>query len=265
VPAQDFNLGLIAENRGDAPFISLEEGSQRYQAIFTDEGGAEISRQDGEFWGPFFLQREEGVSIPLIARAPRQAGKYTLRLALQGGVLGEREFAFPVDVGDLPQSTQPANLDGTIAIAGGEALGLATPDGLLPMTFEVENTGDTLWRAAMEDAGAGEMSAGLVRIGVSWEQGGKEVWGEQRCYLPGDLAPGQKATVPTLVRPPAVPGTFTMRIGLVCEFYSWFGETLELELNIENWMPEEVPVAPAASGAPPGAYTRSPARWIEAA
>lgn len=265
VPGQDFNLGLIARNRGGAPFISLEEDSQRYQAVFTDAGGAPVSVQEGEFWGPFFLRQEEAAGIPLFLRAPRAAGRYQLRLSLRQGALGEKEFTFSLRVGDMPVSTQPAELDGTIAVTGGEAISLDTPDGLLPLSFEVENTGDTLWKAAMEEAGPGEMSAGLVRIGVSWEQRGRKVWGEQRCYLPGDLAPGQKVTVPTLVRPPAVPGAFTMRVGLVCEFITWFGESLEVELEIRDWMPQETPAAPAASRSAPGGYARSGAHWIEAA
>jgi len=265
VPGGEFSMGLTVENRGGAPFISLEEGSQRYRAEFTGEGGASVCGQEGEFWGPFFMQDGEAMSIPLFLEAPPQAGDYTLRLQLEEGVLGKKEFSFPVEVGELPVSTSPGYLDGTIAIPGGMDLDLDTPDGLFPMTFEVENTGDTLWRAAMQDAGPGEMGDGLVRIGVNWEREGEEVWAEQRCYLPCDVAPGQKVTVPTLIRPPAVPGEFSLRVGLVCEFFSWFGESLELELRIENWMPAETPLAPAASEALPGGCARSPARYAEAA
>lgn len=264
-PGEEFSLGLTAVNRGGAPFISLEEGSQRYRAAFLDAGGSEVFGCEGEFWGPFFMRDGEGLSIPLFLQAPRQAGAYTLRLTLGEGVLGAREFTFPVEAADLPVSTQPALLEGGVAVAGGGSIELATPDGLLPVTFEVVNTGDTLWKSAAEDPAPGEMSAGLVRIGITWEKGGKKVWGEQRCYLPGDVAPGQRVTVPTLIRPPAVPGAFTMRVGLVCEFIDWFGEGQELELRIDDWMPAEGAAPPALPLEPAAAGTRPPSRCIEAA
>ncbi|MDD5667372.1 MAG: hypothetical protein PHS26_08700 [Actinomycetota bacterium] len=265
LPGEDFNLGLIARNRGGAPFISLEEGSQRYQATFADAEGTTVSVQDGEFWGPFFLRQEEAVSIPLCLKAPRESGRYRLQLALREGVLGERSFTFDVDVGEIPVSTQPAGLDGTISIVGGETIGLASPDGLLPLSFEVENAGDTLWKATTQDKEPDEVDVGLVRIGVSWEQKGVKVWEDQRCNLPGDIAPGQEVTVSTLVRPPPVPGAFTMRVGLVCEFFGWFGNSLEIEVEIENWMREETREAPAASGPAPGGYALPAAHLIEAA
>ncbi len=243
-PAMDFTLGLLIGNESSAPFVSAEEEPQVFHAVFKDEEGTEVSRQDGEYWGPFFLQGGESMSLPLAVEAPPGAGRYLLELSLEEGTLGERDFTFSVEVGDLPLSVDPADLDGTVELVGEDSIHLATPDGLLPLVFEVENTGDTLWRSSVESfKGLNADPVGLVRIGVRWELNGKEVWGEQRCSLPGDVAPGQKAVVPTLVRPPAVPGTYRVQIGLVCEFYRWFGETIELELQIEDPMQEEISVS----------------------
>lgn len=242
-PAENLELGLLVGNRGDAPFVSMEEEPQRFHAVFTGEDGSQVSMEEGRYWGPFFLAGGESVCIPLTVQAPPEAGRYALDLVLEGGTLGEKTFSFAVDVGDVPVSADPGNLDGTVDIVGEDVIRLASPDGLLPVTFEVENTGDTLWVASMQEVEAeGKAPVGIVRIGVRWEQEGEEVWDEQRCTLPGDVAPGQRVTVPSLIRPPGVPGKYTAHIGLICEFVGWFGETLELEVEIEHWMLEEVSV-----------------------
>ncbi|MDI7251725.1 MAG: hypothetical protein QME89_04115, partial [Actinomycetota bacterium] len=72
---------------------------------------------------------------------------------------------------------------------------------------------------------------GLVHLAMRFEREGP-VWEEQRGTLPCDLSPGQSVLLPTLVRPPDIPGRYKLFVGLTDEGFHWFGEVLVLEVEV---------------------------------
>lgn len=230
---EGFALGIVARNRGEAPLVKAEEDPQRALLTVRDGAGREVLREELTYWAPFFLQAGEGACLPLYVEKAPPPGSYRMELSLRGGVLGERLFAHDLEVTDVSDSVNPANLDGAVSYAGRERMELDTRDGLLPLDFTVVNMGDTLWRAAWKNKEDELLCPnGLVHVAVRWERDGDKVWEEQRCTLPCDVAPGQSVAVPTLVRTPPQTGDYRVFIGLSCEGYGWFGGVLELEVTV---------------------------------
>jgi len=58
---------------------------------------------------------------------------------------------------------------------------------------------------------------------------------DQGCSLPCDVAPGQEVEVPLLLRPPAAPGQYTLKVGFYIEGGGWFGGQLLLPVTVGGW------------------------------
>jgi SAM-dependent methyltransferase len=100
----------------------------------------------------------------------------------------------------------------------GEWRGLVAPLAQLELSFEVENTGDTIWlvsRAALK---------GTVRVGqrVIDERGAilDEVHGVP--LLPRAVAPGEKVSLRLKRQAPQAPGAYTLKLDLVDQDICWF-------------------------------------------
>ncbi|MDI6874284.1 MAG: hypothetical protein QME84_08400 [Actinomycetota bacterium] len=233
-PGRAFNLGLTVSNPSSHPVIMVEEEPQPFHLVFTDAEGKVVLEERGTFGAPFFLQAGESQALPLrCRRTPSRNGLYTMRLFLEGGVLGTREFTFSVEVREMPDSKDPSLLDGRLEYLGEDGvIRIPAPDGLFPLLFRVTNQGDTYLLAAGEDREE-EITRpeGLVHLAMRFEREGP-VWEEQRGTLPCDLSPGQSVLLPTLVRPPDIPGRYKLFVGLTDEGFHWFGEVLVLEVEV---------------------------------
>ncbi len=242
-PGYNFDLGIVATNSGKDPFVINEEEPQLVRLRFLDESGNLVYQEEGRYRAPFFLEPGESQCLSYRSLDSPAEGDYQLQVTLEGGILGPLEFVKPIMVEDIPSSIDPAELAGSTAYAGEGALRLPSPDGLFPVVLRVENTGDTLWEAAKWNRQVELVDPeGIVHLGVIWFQGEEKVWQEQRCTLPCDVSPGQVVEVPTLLRAPATPGRYRMLVSMVREEGGWFGESVEIEVDVDQWMKaEQVP------------------------
>ncbi len=233
-PGEPFNLGLLVRNPTSLPAVVTEEEPQPVRLVVVDAEGRAIREERTSCRPPFFLQSGEMAVLPLRCRkAPSEAGFYSLRLELERGVLGERDFTLSLRVGEMATSEEPSLLEGGVEYAGGEdVIRIPTPDGLFPLAFRVTSGGDTYLLAARESREE-ELTRpqGLVHLALRFEREGP-VWEEQRGTLPCDLSPGQSAVLPTLVRPPSALGRYKLFVGLTDEGFHWFGEVLVLDVEV---------------------------------
>lgn len=235
-PGGAFEMGLLVSNTTGAPMVCVEEEPQLFTLTFKDAAGNVAAQIDGDYRPPFFVDTGETISLPLRVEAAPPPDAYRLELRLEGGVLGARDFDLELAVMEMPDSTARDDLQGKVTVgAEGEALAVPSPDGLYPlMVVTVENTGEVLWRALpqLQDY---SLPAGTVHLALSWTEADGTLWEDQGCTLPCDVSPGQEVPVPLLARPPAAPGTYTLRLGLYREGSGWFGEVLQLQVVVEGW------------------------------
>lgn len=233
-PGQPFNLGLVARNQTSSPMVLVEEEPQPARLSITDAQGRTVHEEEVSFRTPLFLQSDEGVVLPLRCReAPGEEGYYNLHLEIGGDVLGGRRFTLPLWVREMPISGAPSLLDGRVEYTGeGDVIRIPVPEGLFPLVFRVNAGGDTYQLAARESREEEVADPrGLVHLALRFEREGP-VWEEQRGTLPCDLAPGQGVILPTLVRPPDVPGRYKLFVGLTDEGFHWFGEVLVMDVEV---------------------------------
>jgi hypothetical protein len=233
-PRSSYDLGILVTNRSEEPLVLHEEEPQQIKLSYLDESGNLLHEERGSYRAPFFLEPGESQCLPYRTLDSPEEGSYQLHIFLEGGVLGEREFVFPLTVEDIPTSLDPGVMEGAVYYQGEGAVRLPSSDGLFPLLLAVENTGDTLWEAAkwnrqeeLVDPG------GVVRVGAIWFQGEEKVWQEQRCSLPCGVSPGQAVDLPTMLRAPATPGRYRLLLRLVHEEGDWFGEIAEIEVDVE--------------------------------
>ncbi|MEJ5185776.1 MAG: glycosyltransferase family 39 protein [Candidatus Geothermincolales bacterium] len=231
-PGSPFVAGLQVINVSDRAFVQVIEDRQPVRLTFLDGEGNPVSRAESHYWCPFFLEPGERQVAPVFVKGGLPGeGDYLLRIEVDG-VLGPREFQLPVRIEEMADSEDPQRLEGRVEFTGEETVRIPSPEGLYPLTFKITNLGDTYWvsgRASkVEEV---ERPTGLVHLALRWEKEAP-LWEEQRGTLPCDLAPGQQAVAPTLVRPPREPGRYKLFVGLADEGYSWFGNVVVLDVEV---------------------------------
>jgi hypothetical protein len=79
------------------------------------------------------------------------------------------------------------------------------------------NTGEAIWLARAEE------EKGAVRLGWRWLKGEQEVPNSQgRERLGRDVLPAQGYEFQVRIGPPVEAGEYTLELGLVSEFLTWF-------------------------------------------
>jgi hypothetical protein len=90
-------------------------------------------------------------------------------------------------------------------------------DEFLTLHLTALNTGEAIWLAPAED------EKGAVRLGWRWFKGEQEIPNTQgRERLGHDVYPKQWYEFQARIRPPAEAGEYTLELGLVSEFLTWF-------------------------------------------
>jgi hypothetical protein len=93
--------------------------------------------------------------------------------------------------------------------------------------FSALNTGEAIWLARAED------EKGAVRLGWRWFKGEQEVLNAQgRERLGDDIFPGQSYEFRARIKPPVEAGEYTLELGLVSEFLTWFSDQGSRPLRI---------------------------------
>lgn len=134
---------------------------------------------------------------------------------------------------EYADSRQPDRLAARIAPVRLELR--AGPEEELRLTVGVENTGQRLWRMQ----GEGAKRTGAVRLGAHLFAADEEEldWNYARADLPGDMAPGEIATLELPLLAPREPGLYFIELDMVSEEVTWFedvGSPIErLRLTVE--------------------------------
>lgn len=90
-------------------------------------------------------------------------------------------------------------------------------DEFLTLHLSALNTGEAIWLARAED------EKGAVRLGWRWFKGEQEVPNTQgRERLGYDVFPEQRYEFQARISPPVEAGEYTLELGLVSEFLTWF-------------------------------------------
>jgi protein O-mannosyl-transferase len=90
-------------------------------------------------------------------------------------------------------------------------------DEFLTLRVTTLNTGEAIWLARAED------DKGAVRLGWRWFKGDQEIPNTQgREPLGYDVLPNQRYEFQASISPPVDAGEYTLELGLVSEFLTWF-------------------------------------------
>ncbi len=139
-------------------------------------------------------------------------------------------FNFTLKKGEhRPDSRCPNAMTGVIRLKEPTGSLAVVSAGTLPLLFELENTGDTLWLHRISPFG------GFVALGVSlMDAQRKPIKSEfMRATLARDVRP--KETLPLLVQVPLPeqPGRYVLRFDLVSADVAWFGRCGSLPCDVE--------------------------------
>ncbi len=232
---RSFNMSLEVTNTGAAPYVSMVNELQSFSLCFVSEGGEVVHRERGKCPPPFFLEPGESVSLPLAIGNSPPAGEYSVTVQIEEGVLAGERLQCRLDTENFEYMAGSSFLDGTINFeAETEPVKVQGPEGLYPLLLRVTNSGDSLWRAGWKNDIVSEAGAfGMVFLGMKWGRGDEVVWEEAGAVLPCDLAPGQSAVIPVLVRPPREKGTYVLFTGLKDVSLGWFGSYDLIEITVE--------------------------------
>jgi tRNA (mo5U34)-methyltransferase len=118
-----------------------------------------------------------------------------------------------------PDSRRIAYLAASLSFEGGPAAG--TPGEVLTFRVRAENTGLARWLRG-DDTGVQEASVHLVAHVFAAEGEEPLSWYHAGAYLPGDVAPGESASIEIAMRAPAEPGRYRLEFDMVSEHLAWF-------------------------------------------
>ena len=133
-----------------------------------------------------------------------------------------------------PDSRSISYLAASIKVEDGPAR--CRPEEVLTFRVRLENTGLARWLRG-DDTGVQEGSVHLVAHVFAAEGEEPVSWYHAGAYLPGDIAPGESATVEIAMRAPAAPGRYRLEFDMVSEHLAWFedlgSEVVRHELTVE--------------------------------
>ncbi|HEX8685750.1 MAG TPA: DUF1698 domain-containing protein, partial [Pyrinomonadaceae bacterium] len=118
-----------------------------------------------------------------------------------------------------PDSRRIAYLAAGLSVEDGPPV--CRPEEILTFRVRAENTGLARWLRG-DDTGTQEGSVHLVAHVFGAEGEEPVSWYHAGAYLPGDVAPGESASVEIAMRAPAEPGRYRLEFDMVSEHLAWF-------------------------------------------
>ncbi|MCA1618550.1 MAG: DUF1698 domain-containing protein [Acidobacteria bacterium] len=118
-----------------------------------------------------------------------------------------------------PDSRWIGYLGASLAVEEGPSH--SRPGEVLTFRVRAENTGLARWLRG-DDTGTQEASVHLVAHVFGAEGEEPLSWYHAGAYLPGDVAPGETATIEIAMRAPAEPGRYRLEFDMVSEHLAWF-------------------------------------------
>lgn len=174
---------------------------------------------------PILIEQETTLAFSFVP--PADSGEYEITVQTKHPLFLQQTHTFPVTLSaKMPDSRQPSTL-----LA--EWLKIEMPESweagkALPVRVIVRNSGDTLWKADVQNR---TYPAGEVHLAVTdWRDilsgtSLKEQFPQlcvSRGFLPHDVAPGEEVRVDMLLKTPEVAGKFEIEFNLVSELIQWF-------------------------------------------
>jgi hypothetical protein len=130
-----------------------------------------------------------------------------------------REVAAVVGRTLVTERVRPTSADSPTRLAATYAIKPVAAEAVVGETLAVSltatNTGEAVWLAAAPG------DRGAVRLGWRWSRNGVDLE-EGRAPLRSDVFPGGAERFAERISVPAVPGDYTLTIGLVSELVTWF-------------------------------------------
>ena len=120
-----------------------------------------------------------------------------------------------------PDSRWIAYLGASLAVEEGPSR--CRPEEVLTFRVRADNTGLARWLRG-DDTGTQEASVHLVAHVFGAEGEEPLSWYHAGAYLPGDIAPGESATLEIAMRAPAQPGRYLLEFDMVSEHLAWFDD-----------------------------------------
>lgn len=166
----------------------------------------------------------ETVTVDARLDLPSPLGRYRLRLDLVDEYVtwfeqvGSPTLDLELEVLGYPDSRAPHQLTADVELPSEGALSCARPGARLELPVTLRNSGDSIWRHAVEH-GPGQVGLGghlLTHDGRSLE------WEFFRVPLPADVAPGESCELRCVFAAPPDPGRYTLRLDLVADQVGWF-------------------------------------------
>lgn len=217
----------------DGGLLFVLEGERPPAGSQTEEELRDVMRRYETLESPFSreylcaLLREHGFMVigdyvsvnGLFEREMMSDGRLSVEPSAVNYLLCKKVKAGGATAASVPDSRQPGALRARITLEG-ERPERVVPCAMLQLSFELENTGDTLWltsRAALK---------GTVRFGIKLFDETGTVVDEFHGQPPltRALAPGEHAKLSLDYRAPHAPGAYTLKIDLINQDICWFEE-----------------------------------------
>ncbi|GAK55046.1 hypothetical protein U27_01877 [Candidatus Vecturithrix granuli] len=216
--------GAIELHPQASPFCTLPYQRAHIDLEWTAQNGERFT-DTREIQFPILIEQDASIALTFVP--PGKSGEYELTVQTKHPLFMEHTQSFPVTVSaEIPDSRHPGKL-----LA--DFLKIELPDvgesgKLLPIRVIVRNSGDTLWKADVQNR---THPVGEVHLAVTdWRE---RTSGESlkvhfpqlllsRGFLPYDVAPGEEVRIDMLLRTPEVAGEFEVELDMVSELIQWF-------------------------------------------
>jgi hypothetical protein len=212
-------LGLLARSVDHRVWTS-RTALGRLDAIvdWVDQGTGKSTIARESFEMPLAIGGERVTPLDLPVQTPALPGHYLLTVQLPA--FHRKTAPRQVELTGDPFPTSLHNPQLLSAAYAGEGLQphmiLTRP---VPIAIKAINTGRATWLAQTEDG------MGAVRLGLRWRKGSQGIPSlKDREFLKYDVFPGDEITFHTEISPPMESGDYTLELGLVSEFVTWFSD-----------------------------------------
>lgn len=194
-------------------------GKENVSVSWTTRDGAKVAAATVRAAMPLYVRPRGSRSVELAVTPPSTPGYYKLEVRL-----GDRIDVRDVEVVAQPPSTSKDNspsLRGALELTGSSAAGaLVAAGGPLHVQGRAENRGESVWLSRALRA-----PVGTVRVGALWlpAHDGPSL-AEQRIELERDAPPGSTVAFHGVLRVPATPGDYRLKLAPVVEGVAWLDE-----------------------------------------
>jgi F5/8 type C domain/Ig-like domain from next to BRCA1 gene len=287
-PAAQFTFNLKIRNDGGHIWAAGGANPVRIGYAWFDGGNQPVLvAQDIRTALPSDMAPGDEAVVTASTVAPDHPGRYRLRWSLvEEGIAwfydrGARSLDVSVDVVRLgapvpqPPDGQPqADVPYRATFTPVDSVSMMEPDAQRAYNVKVRNDGTKLWPKA---------GGNPVHVGYRWYRGAVQtpLSSDIRTELPTDIGTGQEGAFGAQVVAPSLPDIYTLRIDLVEEGITWFGDSgtsrpLEYAVQVRKAAPivsvqasHNNSIAPHMVNADPTAVWTSgqrmePGMWVQA-